>query len=294
MNRREALKRVGYLMGGALAAPTVAGVLGGCRAGTDIGWSPQVLSAAQNDLVVSVAEHIIPDTDTPGATAAGVNRFIDRMLAEWYPENLRARFLTGLDDLDRRAQDSSGQSFLDLASDQQRQLLRELDRETFAPQSPTGDVRERTTGSGEDPLDEPVDELESDAYGAADSARASQEQSAAADTARADTTAGPPPRSDGGTRISASLQELVRRQIDEARRRTEARRADGGPIVRADVAHEGTMVGDSQFFPMMKELTLVGYYTSEVGATEELRYEPVPGRWEGCVPFDEIERAWAV
>jgi len=44
----------------------------------------------------------------------------------------------------------------------------------------------------------------------------------------------------------------------------------------------------------MKELTLVGYYTSEAGAVRELRHAPVPGRFEGCVPLDQIGRAWAV
>ena len=48
------------------------------------------------------------------------------------------------------------------------------------------------------------------------------------------------------------------------------------------------------FFRMMKELTLLGYYTSEAGATRELRYVPVPGRYDGCVPFTTIGRTWAV
>jgi len=48
------------------------------------------------------------------------------------------------------------------------------------------------------------------------------------------------------------------------------------------------------FFRTMKELTLVGFYTSEAGATRELRHAPVPGRFEGCVPLDQIGRAWAV
>jgi glucoside 3-dehydrogenase (cytochrome c) hitch-hiker subunit len=48
------------------------------------------------------------------------------------------------------------------------------------------------------------------------------------------------------------------------------------------------------FFRIMKELTLLGYYTSEVGATRELRHAPVPGRFEGCVPLAQIARTWAV
>jgi gluconate 2-dehydrogenase gamma chain len=43
-----------------------------------------------------------------------------------------------------------------------------------------------------------------------------------------------------------------------------------------------------------KYLVLVGYYHSEIGATQELRYELVPGAWRGCVPYGEIGRATAV
>ncbi len=43
-----------------------------------------------------------------------------------------------------------------------------------------------------------------------------------------------------------------------------------------------------------KYLVLAGYYHSEIGATQELRYELVPGAWRACVPFSEIGRATAV
>lgn len=47
------------------------------------------------------------------------------------------------------------------------------------------------------------------------------------------------------------------------------------------------------FFATLKEWTLVGYYTSEVGATQELRWLAVPGRYEADVAFEEVGRAWA-
>jgi hypothetical protein len=49
---------------------------------------------------------------------------------------------------------------------------------------------------------------------------------------------------------------------------------------------------DAKFFGMMKELTLWGYFSSEIGSTEALRYNPVPGRYEGCIPYNN-EPAWA-
>ena len=43
-----------------------------------------------------------------------------------------------------------------------------------------------------------------------------------------------------------------------------------------------------------KHLVLMGYYQSEIGATQELRFELVPGAWRSCVPLSEIGRASAV
>ena len=49
----------------------------------------------------------------------------------------------------------------------------------------------------------------------------------------------------------------------------------------------------SHFFRMMKELTLLSFFTSETGATKALRYMPVPGRFDGCIPYKKGDRAWA-
>ncbi|MDX1579066.1 MAG: gluconate 2-dehydrogenase subunit 3 family protein, partial [Gemmatimonadota bacterium] len=46
-------------------------------------------------------------------------------------------------------------------------------------------------------------------------------------------------------------------------------------------------------FALLKEWTLVGYYTSEVGATQELRWLANPGRYAADMPLDEVGRAWA-
>jgi len=47
------------------------------------------------------------------------------------------------------------------------------------------------------------------------------------------------------------------------------------------------------YFPRLKELVSVGYFTSEAGATKALRYDPIPGAYRGCVPLRAIGRAWA-
>jgi len=48
------------------------------------------------------------------------------------------------------------------------------------------------------------------------------------------------------------------------------------------------------YFQLIKELTLLGYFTSEPGATKALRYVAVPGKYEGCIPYKEGEKAWAM
>ena len=47
----------------------------------------------------------------------------------------------------------------------------------------------------------------------------------------------------------------------------------------------------NQFFRMAKELTIKGYFRSEVGLTKALRYNPIPGTYRGCVPYSQGEGA---
>lgn len=50
----------------------------------------------------------------------------------------------------------------------------------------------------------------------------------------------------------------------------------------------------NHYFSLMKQLTLLGYFTSEVGATQALRYVAVPGKYEGCIDYKKGDRAWAI
>jgi glucoside 3-dehydrogenase (cytochrome c) hitch-hiker subunit len=186
IGRREALRRAALLLGGVLSAPTIAGVLAGCDSRSADGkW--RALTSEQGELVATIAEHIIPTTDTPGARAADVHVFIDKMLAGHYPAEDRERVLKGLEDFDASAERTCGRAFIRCNSDEQRTMLTRVDQEAFAPE---------------------------------------------------------------------------RRE--------------------------------PHWFRTIKELTVVGYYTSEIGATQELRHVAVPGRFEGCVPVEQIGRTWAV
>jgi hypothetical protein len=47
------------------------------------------------------------------------------------------------------------------------------------------------------------------------------------------------------------------------------------------------------YFRMMKELTLLGYFSSEMGCTKAMRYIPVPGKYISCIPYRKGEKSWA-
>jgi gluconate 2-dehydrogenase gamma chain len=201
ISRREAVRRTMFFLGGAISAPTLAGMLAGCeRPRAEVAWQAQTLTGGRDELVATIAEYVIPTTDTPGARAAGVHEFIDVMLTEYYPEELREQFLAGLERLEARARSRHGVEFLRLDEEQQLALVTELNRLAF------------------------------------------------------DDTA-----------------------ADEAS-------PDGEPWDPQDVGREA-------FFRTMKELVVAGYYTSEIGATQELRLMPM-GIYRADIPYDEVGRAW--
>ena len=187
IDRREALRRTALVLGGTLSASAIAGVLAGCETAFAAQAAPRAFTAAQLELVATIADHIIPRTDTPGARDAGVPRFIDTMMAEYYTADERKQFVAGVGDVDARAQEANGRAFTRCTAKQQRAILETLDAEAFP---------------------------------------------------------------------------------------ATARR---GP----------------HFFATMKELTVLGYYTSKAGATQELRYVQTPGRFEGCYPLAKAGRTWA-
>jgi hypothetical protein len=49
----------------------------------------------------------------------------------------------------------------------------------------------------------------------------------------------------------------------------------------------------SHYFRMMKELSVLGYFSSKEGATMALRYLPVPGKYDGSFPYKKGDKAWA-
>ncbi|MDP9179029.1 MAG: gluconate 2-dehydrogenase subunit 3 family protein [Gemmatimonadota bacterium] len=63
----------------------------------------------------------------------------------------------------------------------------------------------------------------------------------------------------------------------------------------ADVSAASEITADapSHYFRMMKELALLGYFTSEIGCTQAQRYIESPGRFDPCTEYRPGEKAWA-
>jgi hypothetical protein len=47
------------------------------------------------------------------------------------------------------------------------------------------------------------------------------------------------------------------------------------------------------YFRMMKELAMLGFFTSEIGYTKAMRYQETPGRYDPCAPYKKGDPAWA-
>lgn len=77
----------------------------------------------------------------------------------------------------------------------------------------------------------------------------------------------------------------------EALTKAEERSASYHPQTQGKI--RATPDEDSPFFYKLKLLTVLGYYTSEIGAQQELSYNPVPGHYEGDIDFDKVGRQWS-
>jgi gluconate 2-dehydrogenase gamma chain len=230
ITRRAAIARVAYLLGGAISASTMAGVLAGCDRRGPVDAAASVFRGEQREMVATLGEHILPETDTPGARSAGVHDFIDDMLANYYPAEERDRFMAGLARVDQRAQRAFGSTFVNATPEQQLELVHALNRQTY--QIPEARATE--------PAQEPV---------------------------------------------------LREREFEAGRARAE----ELEPVPDAtslDRDWDPEDVGQRSFFRTLKELVLVGYYTSEQGATRELRQNPM-GIWRADIPYAEVGRAWS-
>jgi hypothetical protein len=65
-------------------------------------------------------------------------------------------------------------------------------------------------------------------------------------------------------------------------------------FVAASPAERATRLGamDKDAFALLKELTILGYFTSEIGATQALAYDKIPGAYRGCLDLKPGQKGW--
>lgn len=127
MNRRDAVKSVAIIMGGALTASTLSVMLDSCNSAPKQGKGAD-FTDDETKMVTRMADVIIPRTDTPGAVDAGVPAFVVMMMQECYPEKDQKQFHDGLAAFDKWCKDKYKESFLKLSPDKQETAVADLDK----------------------------------------------------------------------------------------------------------------------------------------------------------------------
>ncbi|GAB3962722.1 lactose 3-dehydrogenase subunit gamma LacC [Spirosoma harenae] len=121
MKRREAIQQAALMMGGMLSAPTLAGAMGRVLyTGSGVDVSPE-----QESLLAEVADVIIPTTSTPGAKAAGVQKFIIRVMRDCYPKEDQEKFYAGLAKLDATSKTKFSKGFAQLDNAQKIEMVKQ-------------------------------------------------------------------------------------------------------------------------------------------------------------------------
>jgi hypothetical protein len=93
-----------------------------------------------------------------------------------------------------------------------------------------------------------------------------------------------------------------RKAIDDARNEARRKRTLENLTEQKQGQTQGAQTGPANaatenppnhYFRMMKELALLGYFTSEIGCTQAQQYIETPGRYDPCAPYKPGEKAWA-
>ena len=94
------------------------------------------------------------------------------------------------------------------------------------------------------------------------------------------------------TAVLKTMSTMGKAEDESNKKAAEAKVVDSetGIVKENDKAAETPI----PFFRLLKELTLFGYFTSEEGATQNLNYIPIPGRWDACIDITPETKAYAI
>jgi hypothetical protein len=213
LNRREAIRRVSALLGGAAFVGGPGLLAAYEKASLPAGGALGAFTAEDIAFLDEIAETILPATKTPGAKAAKTGAFMALMVTDSYSSAEQKIFHEGMRKVDDAATKAHKVSFMDATPQQRAAVLTALDHE----------------------------------------------------------------------------QKRVMDEREAAERRTKGL----GPLAGGSASSEtGGAVQPAHYFRMMKQLALLGYFTSEIGCTQTMRYVETPGRFDPCISYTPGEPAW--
>jgi len=136
MKRRDAIKNTALLMGYAVSASAIAGLMSGCQADTKTPadmWKSKAMTDTQLNTVREAAERILPATEgIVGAKDVMVERLVDELLDSAFKPAEIASFKQGLDDLEAAAQAAHNNTFAKLEPAQMDALITKIGEAAMA------------------------------------------------------------------------------------------------------------------------------------------------------------------
>ena len=139
MNRRKAIQRTAYILGGTLSASVIAGVMSGCQPTGEPNWTPQFLTKEQAATISEIAETILPESDTLGAKSLHLTEYIDIMLKDVYTSEEQLQFSKELTKFEEIAQSSIGKKIVNASPDEREKFLISQENKARANQKQTGE-----------------------------------------------------------------------------------------------------------------------------------------------------------
>jgi hypothetical protein len=144
MKRRDAIKNTALLMGYAVSASAIAGLMSGCQADLKTPanvWKAKTMTATQLNTLREAAERILPASEgIVGAKDVMVERFVDEMLDGNYKSAETVAFKKGLDDLETAAQATYNNAFAKLQPEEMDALITEIGKVAMAVKGQKNEV----------------------------------------------------------------------------------------------------------------------------------------------------------
>ena len=125
MQRRTALKQLGFLAGGALLLPSCLGKEAAPPA--TIQLHNLSINGNQENVLAAMCEALIPKTDIPGARELNAHHFVLRMMDDCYEPEAQQKFLTGFTQAEKAMEEKTGKTFEEATLEEQQAFLKDIE-----------------------------------------------------------------------------------------------------------------------------------------------------------------------